>query len=126
MFSKKENLESFVGRNTHVKGDISSKGTLRVDGRVTGNIESDWLVMGAKSFLKGDANASGVDVGGTIEGNIVAKEVVEVKNKGHVKGDIVTGKLLVEEGGSINGKIAMQQKDGPKVVELSPEKIKEA
>jgi len=133
MFSKNEKLESFIGRNTHFKGDISVKGTLRVDGRVTGNVEADWLIMGGKAFLKGNVNATGVVVGGSIEGNMAAKEIVEIKNKGQIKGDVLTGKLVVVEGGMLDGKVTMQREGmANKVVELtstassSSEKLKEA
>jgi cytoskeletal protein CcmA (bactofilin family) len=124
MFSKNEKLESFIGRNTHFKGDISTKGTLRVDGRVTGNVEADWFVLGEKSFLKGNARVGGIEVGGTVEGDIEAKEVVEIKHKGQVKGNVVARRLLVVEGGFIQGKIAMFR-EGGKVVEFSSDKVKE-
>ncbi|MBA3071111.1 MAG: polymer-forming cytoskeletal protein, partial [Nitrospirae bacterium] len=56
MFSKNtEKLESFIGINSHFKGDIKTQGTLRIDGTVEGNIETDWLILGETSHLKGDA-----------------------------------------------------------------------
>jgi len=125
MFDKSEKLETFIGKNTHLRGDVNSKGTLRIDGRVTGNVEADWLIIGEKALVKGDVQVSGLVVGGSLEGNVKAKEVVEIKNKGQVSGDIVTNKLLVIEGGGIDGKIAMS-KEGAKVIELSQDKLKEA
>ena len=54
MFSKNtEKLESFIGINSNFKGDIKTQGTLRVDGTVEGNIETDWLILGETSHLKG-------------------------------------------------------------------------
>lgn len=117
MFSKKEKLETFIGRNTHITGDVTTKGTLRIDGMVSGNVEADWLIVGEKALIKGDARVSGLVVGGTLEGNVTAKEVVEIKRKGQVAGDIVTSKLLVIEGGSIDGKISML-KEGSKLIEF--------
>lgn len=126
MLSKKsENLETFIGKNTHVQGNINTKGTLRMDGTVTGNIESDWLIIGEKALVKGDVQVSGLVVGGTLEGNVKAKEVVEIKHKGQVSGDIITSKLLVIEGGVIDGRLSML-KEGSKVIELSTNKLKEA
>jgi cytoskeletal protein CcmA (bactofilin family) len=120
----REKLESFVGRNSQFTGDIATKGTLRVDGQITGNVEADWLILGAKALIKGNASVVGMVVGGTIEGNVTARELVEVKNKGQIVGDIVTTKLVVVEGGVILGRIAMQR-EGAKVVELQPEKKRE-
>ncbi len=118
MFSKNtEKLESFVGVNSHFKGDIKSKGTLRIDGRVDGNIEADWLVLGEKAALKGDVTARGVITGGRIEGNITAKEILEIKSRGQVIGDITVSKLAVSEGGILEGRSFMQRTDS-NVVEL--------
>lgn len=125
MFDKSDKLETFIGKNTHLRGDVNSKGTLRIDGRVTGNVEADWLIIGEKALVKGDVQVSGLVVGGSLEGNVKAKEVVEIKNKGQVSGDIATNKLLVIEGGGIDGKISML-KEGSKVIELSQDKLKEA
>ena len=53
MFSKNtEKLESIVGTNSHFEGNIRSKGTLRIDGSVNGNIEADWLILGEKATLR--------------------------------------------------------------------------
>ncbi|MEJ2182328.1 MAG: polymer-forming cytoskeletal protein [Nitrospirota bacterium] len=124
MFQKNEKLETFVGKNTHIRGDLSTKGTLRIDGQVTGNVAADWVILGDKAVLKGDIQASGVVVGGTVEGNLSAKEVVEIKRKGQVTGDVVTSKLLVIEGGVLDGKVAMQR-EASNLIELDQEKFKE-
>lgn len=118
MFSKNtEKLESFVGANSHFRGDIKTKGTLRIDGRVDGNVEADWLVLGEKSTLKGDVTARGIICGGRIEGNVSAKEILEIKSKGQVMGDITVTKLTVSEGGVLEGRSFMHKVDS-NVVEL--------
>ncbi len=118
MFSKNsEKLESFVGVNSHFKGDVRSKGTLRIDGTVEGNIEADWLVLGEKANLKGDASARGIIVGGRIEGNITAREILEIRSKGQIIGDITTLKLVIVEGGMLVGR-SLMNREGSKVVEL--------
>jgi len=118
MFTKNtEKLESFVGLNSHFKGEIKAKGTLRIDGSVEGNIEADWLVLGEKAILKGDAAARGIIVGGRIEGNVKAKEIIEIMAKGQIIGDISAAKLTVSEGGVLEGHSFMQR-DESKIVEL--------
>lgn len=118
MFSKNtEKLDSFVGGNSHFKGEIKTKGTLRIDGTVDGNVEADWLILGEKAYLKGDAIARGVIVGGRIDGNIKAKEIIEIKSKGRIIGEIVTSKLSISEGGILDGKSSMHREES-KVVEL--------
>lgn len=127
MFSKANDktLESFIGVNTKFKGEIKTKGTLRVDGSVEGNIEADWVILGEKANLKGNANARGIVVGGSVTGNLAAREIVEIQQKGQITGDIVTAKLTVVEGGIIEGRTTMPREES-KIVELAKEKIKES
>lgn len=121
MFDKKnEKLESIIGSNTQVEGNITTKGTLRLDGRLTGNVDTDWLIIGEKAFVKGNVSVAGVVVAGYLEGNVSAKEIIELKRTGQIRGDVSTSKLVVIEGGMVDGKISMQQKGG-KVVELTQE-----
>jgi len=122
MFDKKnEKLESIIGSNTQIEGNITTKGTLRLDGRLTGNVETDWLIIGEKAFIKGNVSVAGVAVAGYLEGNVSAKEIIELKRTGQIRGDVSTSKLVVIEGGMVDGKISMQQKEGGKVVELTQE-----
>lgn len=118
MFSRNtEKLESFVGINTHFIGDIRSKGTVRIDGTVEGNIDADWLILGEKASIRGNVAARGVIVGGKIDGTITAKEIIEIKGKGQVTGDINTARLTVSEGGVLEGRSTMHREDS-NVVEL--------
>ena len=71
MFQKKnDKLESFIGVNSEFKGDITVPGTLRIDGKITGNVTAGWIIVGEKAFIKGDLFATGIVVGGRVEGTI--------------------------------------------------------
>lgn len=119
MFSKNtEKLESFIGANTYFTGDIKTKGTIRIDGTVEGNIEADWLILGEKAQLKGDANARGIIIGGRVEGNIKATEIIEIKPKGEVIGEIITNKLTVAEGAIFEGRSSMHREATNTSIEL--------
>jgi cytoskeletal protein CcmA (bactofilin family) len=118
MFNRNtEKLESLVGVNSNFKGDIDTKGTLRVDGTMEGNINADWVILGEKALIRGDVAARGIIIGGRVEGNLKAEEIVEIKSKGQVCGDISTNKLAIAEGGSFDGRSVMK-KEGSKVVEF--------
>lgn len=118
MFSKNtEKLESFIGANSVFKGNIETKGTLRIDGTMEGNVNADWVILGEKASLKGDIKARGIIVGGRAEGNLIAEEIVEIKAKGQIVGDISTNKLTIVEGGIFDGRSSMQ-KDKAKVLEF--------
>lgn len=126
MFRKKDEqkLESFVGGSSSFKGNLSTKGTLRIDGEFDGEIDTDWLIVGEKGRVTGNVQAMCIIVGGCIDGNLRAKETVEIKPNGQVNGDIFTAKLSVHEGGVLNGKTSMQ---GSEVAEVTQyQKVKTA
>jgi cytoskeletal protein CcmA (bactofilin family) len=108
MFSKDaEKLESYVGTNAQLKGEMNVKGTLRVDGAIEGRVNADWVILSETALVKGDITAQKIIIGGRVEGNLHAKDLVEIQAKGKVLGEIFTKKLAVTEGGEFNGKIEM-------------------
>jgi cytoskeletal protein CcmA (bactofilin family) len=118
MFSKNtEKLESFIGMNSSFKGDIETKGTLRIDGMMEGNVNADWIILGEKASVKGDLSARGIIIGGKVKGNLQAKEIVEIKSKGQVSGDIHSSKLSIAEGGLFDGRSSMSKEES-KIVEF--------
>lgn len=117
LFRNTAKLESLIGANSGFKGDINTKGTLRIDGTMEGNVTADWVILGEKSSLKGDVTARGIVVGGKVEGSLKAKEIVEIKSKGQVYGDVHTGKLTIIEGGIFDGRSAMTKEES-KIVEF--------
>jgi cytoskeletal protein CcmA (bactofilin family) len=118
MFDKEtDKLESFLGKNSNFKGELNVQGTLRVDGRVEGQLDADYLILSESAVVKGEVKAKRLIIGGTIDGCIRAQELVEIKSNGRVLGDIFTQKLAISEGGEVNGKIEMTKGES-NVVEL--------
>jgi len=112
MLSKNaEKLESFVGSNARIKGEMTVEGTLRLDGAIEGALNADCVILSEKAMVKGDIAAQKIVIAGTVEGNLRAKELVEIQSKGKVLGGVFTQKLSVIEGGEINGKIEMKMKE---------------
>ncbi|MBM4347350.1 MAG: polymer-forming cytoskeletal protein [Deltaproteobacteria bacterium] len=112
MFPKEtDKLQSLLGMNSNFKGELNVKGTLRVDGTVDGKLDADCLILSETAMVKGSATAKKIIIGGKINGNVFAHELVEVKSKGKVWGDIITPKLTIIEGGEVNGKIEMKREE---------------
>jgi cytoskeletal protein CcmA (bactofilin family) len=110
MFAKQsQKLETFVGDGTEVKGELCVKGTVRIDGVMEGNIRADWVIVGESGKIKGDVASRGVVVAGKVEGNIDAGEIVELKQKAQVSGEIRTGRLAVSEGAIFDGRSRMKK-----------------
>jgi len=118
MFSKEtDKLETFLGMNSRLKGELNVRGTLRVDGTVEGQLDGDNVILSESAEVRGEIRAKRIIIGGKIDGNVHAEELVEVKSKGKVFGDIFTPKLAIIEGAELNGKIEMR-KEGSNVIEL--------
>ena len=118
MFSKEtDKLESFLGMNSRFKGELNVRGTLRVDCTVEGQLDADNVILGESAEVKGEIRAKKIIIGGKVDGNVRAQELVEIKSKGKVFGDIFTPKLAIIEGAEFNGKVEMK-KEERKVIEL--------
>ena len=120
-FKKIEELESFtlIGLHSDFRGDLNIKGEVRVEGIIIGPVNGDSVVLGQEAAVKGDITAKTIIVEGTVEGNLKAKEIVEIKSTGKVLGEIFTNKISIMEGGVVNGKVEMTV-DESKVVEFEP------
>lgn len=110
MLNKKQgSLETLVGQDSLIRGELISKGVVRLDGSVEGSVEADHLILGRSGIVKGDMSAREIVVDGTVEGNINAGEIVEIKKDGVVQGDIRTVKLVIAEGAFFSGHSYMQR-----------------
>lgn len=105
MFGKKDHqsLETLIGAETTIEGNLSTTGTARIDGTIEGDVKADWIVVGDNGAIKGDVAARGVLIAGRVAGAVKASESVEVRSKAVIEGDIHTHKLSIAEGASFDG-----------------------
>lgn len=103
-----DNIETILAENVYITGQISSKGSMRIDGEVDGNVESKGdLIVGERGRVKGNVNAHSVLVAGRVEGNVQAKGRTEVRPGGLLIGDVDADTFVVEEGGRFMGHCKM-------------------
>jgi cytoskeletal protein CcmA (bactofilin family) len=107
LFSKQQNLEVIIGVESSIRGEITSKGTVRIDGTFEGSVASDCLIIGMKGVVTGDVTVRQMIVGGRIIGNIRATEGVDIQHTGDVCGDILSVRLCITEGGNFDGRSSM-------------------
>ena len=94
---------SVVSAECYFQGTLSVQGSLRVDGTLEGSVENArHVIVGTDGKIVGDVSAQIVVGGGAIEGNICA-DMLEVLAAASIKGDIRAKKMIVEEGGRIDG-----------------------
>lgn len=100
---------SVLDAQMFVRGDLATDGTIRVDGRLEGNIiRSDVVVIGVNAAVVGSIVAREVIVAGSVEGNITAESRVELDSAAVVIGDIVAGSILTHEGAQIRGTVVVR------------------
>jgi len=105
-------LTGFLDEGTDFSGDMKFSGTMRIDGKYEGKIKSDsTLIIGESADIKVDTIEIGsISINGRIEGNIVAKEKVEIHSRGRVYGSIKTPSLIIDDGAILQGQCDMDQK----------------
>jgi cytoskeletal protein CcmA (bactofilin family) len=114
-------MVAFLGKGTDFKGVLSFEGTIRVDGRLEGEVHTkDTLIVGESAEIMGNVNVGTIITSGRITGNIVATVMAHLMSPGSLTGDVVTPKLKVDEGFCLNGRCEMG--GDAKVVGLAPRK----
>lgn len=99
---------NLIAKGTQIKGDILSDGDLRIDGEITGNLDTKGrLVIGASGRIGGDINCKSCEIAGTQSGKLFVAELLSLKASSNVSGDIVTGKLSIEPGAYFAGTCTM-------------------
>lgn len=96
-----------VGPNIKLKGvEVSDCDTLLVEGTVEATIDARVIRISQEGSFNGTADVDVVEIHGSFEGTLTVRDKLTVFGTGRVKGKIVYGKLVVEEGASISGEIS--------------------
>ena len=104
-------LTGFFDKDTEIKGDLTFKGSFRIDGHFKGKINSESvLIIGDRGKVEAEIKIGNIIVNGEIRGNIQAKEKVEINATGRVIGTVITPKLAVEEGAYIEANCQIMDK----------------
>ena len=91
--------------DVEIKGNLKFTGELAFEGKLDGEIQTDGvLTLGDSAVITGNITAQSVVVRGKVNGNINAKEKIEIKAKAELFGDIRATKLVIEEGVTFVGK----------------------
>jgi len=101
-------VTTLLGRGSEFEGKLSFEGTVRVDGKLSGEIfTDDVLVIGEGAEVSAEINVGSIVIEGTVHGNIRAKRSVEIHTPGRVKGNITTPSLFIEKGVVFDGNCQM-------------------
>jgi cytoskeletal protein CcmA (bactofilin family) len=95
---------SVIGEGSAFDGNLEVSGNLRVDGKFTGQIRvTETLVVGKNGLVDADVDTKSAVVAGTIKGNLSASEKITLQSGSRLEGEMVTSRLVIEEGVSFQG-----------------------
>ncbi len=98
-------VDSIVGQGTRISGQVDLNGMLRIDGEFHGEVRARGRVLvGRTGRAECVVHAGTVVVAGTVRGDVVASELVELRSTATVTGSICTPRLVVEGGGRFCGR----------------------
>lgn len=103
-------LVVLLGRGTRFTGRLAFEGRARVDGEFSGEVETDGvLIVGEAGEVRCEALRVGVLIvrGGTVRGNVVAREAVEVYAPGKVFGNLTAPQVFIDKGVHFEGSCSM-------------------
>lgn len=108
LVKSQERFDTLIGRQTEIHGSLRLMQSVRIDGKIIGNIEAPkdqaiTVVVGSEGEIQGDVMASRVIVAGKVSGNIDAYERVELLGSALVHGDVKYGSMAVEHGARLLG-----------------------
>jgi cytoskeletal protein CcmA (bactofilin family) len=106
-------VAAHIGKSVLVKGELSGSEDLYLDGEVEGTIElnNHTLVVGPNGRVRANISAREVVLHGRAEGNVTAKERVELKKSCVLSGDITTQRIVIEDGAFFKGSIDLQKEN---------------
>ncbi|MDP3744156.1 MAG: polymer-forming cytoskeletal protein [Methylotenera sp.] len=115
MFFKKSkrvqnSIDTLIGADTRVEGDIHFSGGLRIDGAVLGAVNElsdspSTLILSEHGRIEGAINASKVVINGTVLGPVKASQFIELQTKARITGDVTYNSLEMHTGAVIEGKL---------------------
>ena len=118
---------NLISNGTDITGDIKSNGDIRIDGTLTGSLNTKGkIVIGTTGKVSGEVFCKNSEVSGIVEGKITVGQLLNLKASSKILGDIVTSKLSIEPGAKFTGTCKMSDTDnngGPATTkEKEPEK----
>jgi len=125
VFFKKSNrvqntIDTLIGVDTRIEGNVHFSGGLRIDGAVFGAITEpndtpSTLILSENGRIEGAITASKVVINGTVTGPVKATQFIELQTKARITGDVYYSSLEMHTGAVIEGKLVYLAEQAEKV-----------
>lgn len=119
--AKSAKIETLVGRNTEITGDVRFVGGMHVDGTVRGNVHADGencvISVSQSGVIEGDVKVPHIILDGTVTGDVYSRERLELAAHANVNGDVYYNLVEMAVGASVNGKMVHKPTEKPLLLE---------
>ncbi len=112
-------IDTLVGKNTVIRGNVNFSGGLHIEGRVEGNVHADddgsILILSENGSVQGEVTVPNMVLNGTIEGDVHASEQVELAPRSRVTGNVYYNLIQMAIGAEVNGNLVHRKGGKPQL-----------
>lgn len=103
-------MSTLLAKDAEITGTLNTQGSLRIDGRVKGDlICAKMVTIGTSGFVDGNIQAESIIVAGRVKGSLHAKQKIHLEASAELDGDLSAGKLSIQEGARVRGHAATEE-----------------
>ena len=119
-------VDTLVGRNTVVEGNMRFSGGLHVEGTIRGNVYADdaerpsIVILNEGGRIEGEVNVPTVIINGTVEGDVYASDRVELSQKARITGSVYYHLIEMAMGAEVNGSLVRRSNEKPRLEYIRP------
>jgi cytoskeletal protein CcmA (bactofilin family) len=103
-----ETPDTCIAKGSHITGTLKFSGTVRIEGRVEGEISAqETVVVGDTAVVEAELTADTIIITGKVTGDVTAHRRLEIRAPGQVQGNITTPSLVIHDGVRFEGQCSM-------------------
>ena len=103
-----ESVISIIGPGMRITGDLDTEGTVRIEGRVEGNVRAGKaVVLGKDGSVEGTILTQDAVISGRLVGTLTAESRLELQASSRIDGEVHARRMQLEEGAILNGTVNM-------------------
>ena len=111
-------INALLGRGSEFEGKLTFEGTVRIDGKFTGEIfTDDMLIIGEGASVSASIEAGTCIVFGDVSGDILTTSLLELRSPARLKGNVQTANIVIERGVTFDGSCRMDQAEAELIIE---------
>ena len=131
--SRPARVNTLIGQQTELRGDVHFSGGLHVDGKVVGNVlaeedDAAMLTLSEDGEIEGEVHVPTMTINGTVKGDVYARERIELAPRARIHGNVYYNLIEMAMGAEVNGNLvhSVSGSEKPRLEYQSPSAEKPA